>query len=513
MTTYKKIFCVSLALCALLLIGQTVRAADKNRPNVIFIYASDLGKGLLSVYGQKHFTTPNIDALVNNGVSFDFAYGGSNKAQARASLFTGYHDCNVNKWRITRGGAYSKGDTSHIASDEYLINADIVMLPEGDLYLPQVFRKAGYLTAQIGMLGIGNVSTRKQIEQYGWDYSYGYLDFVQSQGYYPPFLFESEKIEMIEGNTRTDCGRTFDVETEAAYKERRNMLGKKTYSSDLFINKTIDFLKMSKEIPFFLLFSTQLPQGPVSVPAIHPEVANNGDLTQIEKEYASMVKLLDDHVGIIMNALRELGLEENTIIVFSSDNGHEIHYQQRDRLERPFRNNKTKEKFDNLFNKYYSENAGDVFNGNAGMAGLKRSNLEGGIRVPLTFYWKNNLTARVSEEVVSNYDFLTTIADLLNIKLLTKKDGLSFKPVLMKNRKLTKNKYIIVSSDEGPAIVTNEGWKLRYYSKLKKFELYDIRKDQNEKYDIILRFPKKADELKNILLNECKGDIENGIVL
>ena len=503
-----------LTLCALFFTIQMTGATNnnKNRPNVIYIYASDMGKGLLSAYGQKHFTTPNIDALINNGVSFSKAYGGSIPAYARASLYTGYHDCSKDKWRIIRGGAYTKGNLSLIDIDENSINSNDILLPDNDLYLPQVFKKAGYTTAQIGVLGIGNISTRKQMNRYGWDYSYGYLDFEQSRGYYPPFVFENEEIVMIEGNSRFDCGITLTPETEIAYNDRWNMDGKKTYSPDLFINKTIEFLKLFKDSPFYLMYNTQLPRGPVSIPSIHPEVANNDALTQIEKEYASMVKLLDDQIGIIMAELRNLGLEENTMVIFASDNGHEIHYQQEGRIIRPFRNQRTNALFDNLHNKYYSDRAGDIFNGNAGMAGIRFSNLEGGIRIPLTFYWKGNLQKRVCNEIVSHCDFLPTMADFLSVKLQTKKDGTSFLPALMKKRTLPKNRYIIASSSEGPTIITNEGWKLRYYTKSKQYELYNLEKDPEEKYNVILRFPNKAEELKKILLQKCDGRIDNGVV-
>ena len=509
---YKKfnLYCL-LTFCALIITTQSTGAADKNRPNIIYIQASDLGKGLLSAYGQKHFTTPNLDALVNNGISFNFAYGGASTAFARVSLLTGYNDCTKEKWRITKGGNYVRQDTLHIHESEYILN-DNIHFPDNDLYLPEVFAKAGYTTAQIGMLGWGYVSSREQMSQQGWDYYYGYLDLVRSRGYYPPFLFENGQIVLIEGNTRTDCGKNLEPETEFTYNERWNLEGKSKYAPDLFLNKTIEYINNFKDIPFFLIFSTQLPQGPVSVPTVHPEVANNNVLTPIEKEYASMIKLLDDQVGTIMAEVRKLGLEENTIIIFASDNGHEIHYHQKDgRIEKPYHNTKTGNRIDNSYYKFYSDIAGDIFNGNAGLAGLKLSNLEGGINIPLVFYWKGNLRKRVSEEVVSNYDFLPTMADLLKVKLQTKKDGISFLPVLTKGKSLPKNRYIILASDEGPVVITNEGWKLRYFNKKKSYELYNLKKDREEKYDVILRFPEKAEELKKILLNECGGRVENGI--
>ena len=508
----KVIVCCLSVLSVLSFVIQPVDAKSKKTPNVIYIYASDLGKGMLSAYGQKHFTTPNIDALINSGVSFEYAYGGSVSPYARASLMTGYNDCKKDKWRITRGGSYIREDTVSISRSESDMDSGSILLPENDLYLPQVFRNAGYATAQIGMLGFGNISTRKQMAQYGWDYYYGYLDHLRSRGYYPPFLFENDRIVMIDGNTRRDCGRSFIPETDAAYAARWNMEGKKTYSPDLFIDKAIGIIREFKDKPFFLMYSTPLPHGPVSIPAVHPEVANNDALTQVEKEFASMVKKLDEHVGIIMSELRTLGMEENTIVVFASDNGHDIAYQQMNRIESPYRNLRTGEIFDNLHNKYYSDRVGDVFNGNAGLAGLKSGNLEGGISIPLVFYWKGRLKKRVSGEFVSNYDFLPTMAELLNVRLQTKKDGISILPALMKGRKLSGNRHIYICSEDGPTIISSDGWKLRYHRMHKKYELYNLKRDREERYDVTLRFPEKAEELKALLLDECNGDVENGIL-
>ena len=508
----KTFFYSIFTICAFFSASLTVRANPTKNPNVIYIYASDFGKGLLSAYGQKYLTTPNIDALIHNGVSFTNAYGGSLSAYARASLLTGYHDCNKNKWRIPNGGVYAKEDTMHITENELSINERSIFLPESDLYLPQVFQKAGYITGQIGKLGIGNTSSRKQMNRYGWEYFYGFLDLVRSEGYYPPFLFENDQIVLIEGNTRIDGGKSFSPETERTYEERWNMDGKKTYAPSLFIQKVIEFLRESKDKPFFLMYSTPLPRGPVSIPAIHPEVANNDALTQIEKEYASMVKLLDDQVGLIMQELQSLNIEENTLVVFSSDNGHDIHYLQNGRIERPFVNIFTKDLIDNYSYKFRSNEAGDIFNGTAGMAGLKYSNLNGGICVPLTFYWKGKLTKQVREEVVAGYDFLPTMANMLGIKLNPKKDGISFLPVLTKAKKLPANRYVVIGSDEGPAMIDNKGWKLRYHNAKKAYELFNIKNDPAEKYDVKLRFPEIVEKMKKTLIEACAGNIENGIL-
>ena len=506
-------FLHSILTLGFILIGSfSLYATPKKSPNVIYICGSDFGKGLLSAYGQRYFTTPNLDALINNGIRFSNAYGGSLSAHARASLLTGYHDCNQDKWRISNGGVYIKEDTAYIKESEFSLNSASIYLPENDLYLQQVFSQAGYLTAQIGKLGIGNASTRQQMAQYGWDYFYGFLDLVRSEGYYPTFLFENDKMVLIEGNTRKDGGVSFTPETELAYQARWNMEGKKTYAPDLFMQKILDFIREAKNSSFFLMYSSPLPRGPVSVPAIHPEVAGNDALTPIEKEYASMVKYLDDQVGVILKELQSLGLESNTIVVFGSDNGHDITYQQPERIVRPYLNNNTKEFFDNFYNKYRSVEAGDVFNGNAGLAGIKYSNLNGGITIPLTFYWKGKFREKVYEDIVAGYDILPTMAELVGVKLTAKKNGLSLLPTLTKGKKLPKNRYIITGSGEGPAIITNEGWKLRYHKVRQVYELFNLKRDPEEKYDVKLRFPEVVQKLGKTLLTECDGNINNGIL-
>ena len=120
------------------------------------------------------------------------------------------------------------------------------------------------------------------------------------------------------------------------------------------------------------------------------------------------------------------------------------------------------------------------------------------------------MSKRLCEETVAGYDFLPSMAEMLGVKLQPGKDGVSYLATLMKGKKLSKDRYIIVGSDEGPAILTNEGWKLRYYKDQKQYELYNLRKDPEEKYNVILRFPAIAEKLKTKLLNECAGKIENG---
>lgn len=494
--------------------GMSVNAQkqqDTQRPNVIFIYADDLGKGMLSAYGQRHFSTPNIDRLFNEGVAFEQAYGCMLSAPARASMLTGYHDCRQDKWKINGGAQFvNLSKEEDIAATEKQIDANDLLLGKEDLYLPQVFKQAGYVTGEIGKLEWGFTASRNQMKAHGWDYYYGYLDHVRCHGFYPPYLFENGEIVRIEGNTRKDCGKSIEQETPETYAQRWDMTGKKTYSQDLFLEKILEFIRTNRDKPFFLYHPTQLPHGPVAIPEVDPEIAKSTLLTPIEKEYASMVKMLDNQVGIILDELRRLGLEEKTMLVFASDNGHEIYYSQKGRCEKPYRDIRENRYFDDFNYKYYSEAAGDIFNGNAGMAGLKRSNLQGGVNIPLAVYWKGQLPAQKNTQVVAAYDLLTTAADAFQIPLRTKKDGTSLLPVLEGNS-LPKERYVVFGSNYGPAIVVNDGWKLRYYKAKDIFELYYLPEDPRETTDRAKENPEKVAQLKALLMKECQGDLKNGI--
>lgn len=496
------------------LFGCNEQSKRNLRPNVIFIYADDLGRGMLSCYGQEIVETPHIDQLATEGVRFDNVYGCMFCAPARASLLTGYHDVHADKWQITSGGAYKKAFSGEISSGE--ISAAIakqteVSEAEKIITLAEVFKKAGYITGQVGKLEWGFSTSFEEMQQHGWDYYYGYLDHVMAHGFYPPYMYENGKKVDVEGNTRQDCGKTKERETAETYADRWNMEGKAQYSQDLFLEKILAFIRENKDQPFFLFHPTQLPHGPVAIPEVHVDFVKDERLTQIEKEYASMVKMLDDHVGIIVQELQKLGLEDNTIIIFSSDNGHEIYYSQEGRILKPVRNMQTGERFDNITTKFYSEIGGDVFDGNNGMAGLKYNNWEGGLRVPLIVKWAGVAPPNKSaDNLVANYDLLTTFADLLRVELPEQKDGISLLPIWTGEDMTVEHDYTVNASMQGATIITKEGWKLRHHYPKDVFQLYYLPDDYREEKDLAGEFPEKVEELKRVLIKECNGDLANG---
>ncbi len=494
-------------------------ACDKNqsqldKPNIILIYADDLGIGLLSHEGQQIIKTPHIDKLAKEGLRFQNAYSCMLCAPARASLLTGLHDCHSEKFEITNAGIYKKigkGDYTH-REVETMINERLSAVPEEMVFLGEVAKEAGYITAQFGKLEWGFASTHKQMKRHGWDYFFGYLDHVRAHGFYPPFLFENGKLIEISGNTLANCGKSGEPETQETYVERWNMTGKKVYSQNLFMDSVLSFISTNKDQPFFLYFPTQLPHGPVSIPTVHSDFVYDERLTQIEKEYASMVKMLDDNIGQILQKLESLNIDDNTIVIFTSDNGHEIYYGQQDRVHKPYTNMKTGEIFNNLENKYYSDLGGDVFDGNGGRAGLKRSNLQGGIVVPLIIRWPKEIyPARISNHLVTNYDILPTIAEITGFSRLFNTDGISFFNELTEKDTELEHEFVVFSSYSGPTLITNDGWKIRAYLAKDVFELYYLLDDFREESDLSEIYPDKLNELKSELLKACDGNLINGL--
>ncbi|CAZ97653.1 arylsulfatase [Zobellia galactanivorans] len=488
-------------------------AGNGQKPNIVLIYADDLGIGLLGHEGQKIIKTPHIDQLAKEGVRFTNAYSNMLCAPARASLITGLHDCHKQGFEITPGGFYKKISTGNYEQGqiEKILNGALRPIPQNQVFLGQVAQEAGYITAQIGKLEWGFSTTDHQMKRHGWDRYYGYLDHVRAHGFYPPFLFEDGKLVDIEGNTLANCGKSGEPETPENFAERQNREGKAQYSQDLFMNKALDFISTNKDRPFFLYFPTQLPHGPVAIPEIHPDFINDERLTPVEKEYASMVKMLDDNVGQIMQKLKELKIDGETLVIFTADNGHEIYYGQKGRVEKPYTNIKTGERFDDVDHKYYSHLSGDVFDGNGGRAGMKRSNLQGGIQVPLIVRWPAKIEAGSSNDgLVANYDLLATMAEVTGFSKPFHTDGISFYEALVGKSTEVGREFVVYSSYTGPTLITDEGWKIRTDLNKQVFELFFLPDDFKEANDLSQQHPKKLKELKSRLLAACEGDLKNG---
>ena len=491
----QKLVVIFLLICVCHPFSLSAQERNSSRPNVIFIYADDEGRGMLGYEGQKIVKTPNIDFLAQNGLSFQHVYGCMYCAPARASLITGYADIRKGKFITNRAGIYMNYLEGRLTLDQVDERINKVEANENTgVVLPQVFKRAGYVTGEIGKLEYGFATSRKQMKDHEWDYYYGYLDHRMCHGFYPKVMFENGNPVEIPGNLRVDA---FVDSTAFKYGPVFPQ-----FAQNLFMEKAKDFIITNRNKPFFLYFPTNLPHGPVSVPAIDPAFIHNDSLTWKQKMYASMVKMIDDNVGTLMKLIDSLGLSKNTLIIYGADNGHRLYYEGK------------REEFDNITTAFRSADGGDLFNGNSSLAGLKTTNWEGGVRVPLVYYWPGGRVKKgaVSNQLISNYDLLNTMADLLHVKLPDQKDGISYVPAL-KGEKMKGHDYVIFSSMLGPALVTKDGWKLRTYLSKEKniFQLYYLPDDYGEEKDLSSKYPARVDSLKRILLKECNGNLDNGV--
>jgi len=480
--------------------------------NIIYIYADDLGRGMLSCYGQKHFQTPNIDRLASEGRRFTNAYGCAVCAPARASLLTGYHDCHAGTWSYTKAGIYkglSTGDRSYEEIKE-LINNTSFNERSDEIFLADIAKQAGLVTGQVGKLEWGFSTTPERLQKHGWDYHFGYYDHARCHGFYPPFLWENGERVDIPGNKHADCGRTYIVETQENRARSEARGGRAVYSQDLFNEKIEAFIRAHKNEPFFLFHPSQLPHGPTAVPEVHAGVKNVEGLTLWEKEYASMVLRLDDTVGMIYRLLEELNLLEQTVILFASDNGHEPGYYEEEGHCSGGKKTLDGRRIDNIDLNYTSELVGDVFDGNDGLSGKKLFSLEGGARIPfIVRYPEDSKAGSVSDHMLANYDTMAMIADLLGVELPEWKDGLSFLPEL-KGTEQPQHEYVVFAGNIGPALVTPDGWKVRYLPPVRRFQLFYLPDDYAEERDLSGANPDKLREMATKLLKACDGNMYHG---
>jgi len=500
----------------LALICSTALAQTSARPNVILIYADDLGPGMLSCNGQEIVTTPNIDRIAREGMSFNNYYGSVFCAPARWTLLTGMHDGRIGGHAHTRAGLPILRDSGEISEEEYRkrmaeVKAKAHPIAENEVFLAEVARQAGYKTAQFGKLDRGFLTWHERVKRFGWDFYEGMYDHVRCHGFYPPYIWRNGEKVNLPGNPHANCGK--------ASQDGMDMpVGKfgKTYSQNVFLEGILKYLREHGESersgsptkPFFLYHPTQLPHGPVAIPELHPDYANDARLSLPEKKYASMVKMLDDHVGLIMEELKTQGLDENTIVFFISDNGHEMY-------SGPFvdfKKQKTPdgEKFNLTDNKFRTSEHGDVFNGAGGRAGLKRSGYQGGIQCVMMTRWPERIAPSTQSDLLTaHYDFMSTLADIGGVAPPEGKDSVSYLPTLLGKPQTKTHDYVIVHNNfkimGGSSIITGDGWKLVNDNRSDNVQLYRISDDNDERFNLALDYSDRVIRLNQTLKRESNS--------
>lgn len=447
---------LSLVFCG---IFETQCAIAKPRkPNIIFILADDLGYGELGCYGQKLIKTPNIDKLAGEGIRFTQFYAGSTVcAPSRSVLMTGQH---VGHTRV-RGNASAQ-------------NRQAQMLRDADVTIAEVLKSAGYKTAIIGKWGLGMPGDEGIPTKQGFDYFFGYLSQTHAHNHYPDYLWRNEeKIPLP--NQIVPKG-----EDGAGYATNRVV-----YAGDLFLKESLNFIEENKDRPFFLFLSVVVPHANNErrqALGDGEEVPDYGiykdmNWTEQNKGHAASITRLDSHVGEIMKKLDELGIAENTIIFFSSDNG-----PQREGGHDP-----------------------DFFDSNGPLRGIKRDLYEGGIRVPFIARWKGKIKpGQVSNHVGYFGDMMATFAELAGAVPPPDIDSLSIVPTLLGNKRAQKeHRFLYWEFHErgfSQAILLNGRWKgIRLLRRDNPIQLFDLKNDISEQNNVADKHPDIVNEIRVLM--------------
>ena len=459
-------------------------AQQSKQPNIIYILADDLGYAELGCYGQKQIETPNIDKLAERGMRFTQNYAGTAvSAPSRCITFTGLHS----------GHAYIRGNDElagrgNVWSHEAML-ADSTLegqrpLPAGTVTFPALLQQAGYTTGCIGKWGLGYPGSEGTPNKMGFDFFYGYNCQRQAHTYFPPFLYRNEAREYLP-NKILAPGTKLDEGADPADEKSYAKYYQEVYSCDLMYDEILSFVEQSKDEPFFLAWTTPLPHVPLQAPErwvkhyvdkFGPEEPYSGNKGYYpcrypRATYAAMISYWDEQIGGLVDKLKELGIYENTVIVFTSDNGP------------TFNGGSDSPWFDSAH----------PFKSEAGWG--KASIREGGIRVPMIVTWGDRIKAgSASSHVCASWDVMPTVCDLAGIETPKQADGISFVPELLgKKQKAHEYLYWEYPEGGGSKAVRMGKWKGLILNIKKEGEagmmLFDLEKDPREQQDVAEQHP------------------------
>ena len=437
------------------LIGCADKSQQSTQPNIIYIMADDLGYGDVGAFGQKIIRTPNIDAIATEGVKFTQHYAGTTVcAPSRCVLMTGMHT----------GHAEVRGNKQWEPSGQMPISNETVTIAE-------LLKQEKYTTGMIGKWGLGEPGTSGDPLKQGWDFFYGYTDQVLAHNYYPEFLWKNGEKVYLDNEVKY-------LDPEAWHEGLGSYSTKKVaYSPDLMTEEALGFIEANKNKPFFLYLPFTLPHDNGEAPdSLKNEVPSHGrfaekDWPYMWKGYAAMIERLDDYVGQVTQKIKQLGLDENTMIIFTSDNG-------------PFKGR--------------AFTTDSVFASNGPLRGFKRDLYEGGIRVPFMARWSGVIPpGTISDHPSGFQDFLATVADITNIQNVPETDGISYFNAMI-GEPQEKHEYLYwefhgTSNTEGPAVRNSQAIIKGDYKAIRNgifddpnasIELYNLRYDLGENTNI-----------------------------
>jgi len=426
------------------------RGAAVDRPNIIFILADDLGYGDLGCYGQQTIQTPNLDRMAAEGMIFTDHYAGSTVcAPSRCCLMTGLHT----------GHAHVRG------------NARLPLRP-ADVTVAELLKQAGYTTGIVGKWGLGEPETTGIPNRQGFDHWFGYLNQRHAHNYYPDYLWRNEEKVELANEVR-------DVNPPGGVATKRVQ-----YSHDLFTADALGFVTQHESGPFFLYLAYTIPHANNEARNEGMEVPSYGayaneDWPDPQKGHAAMITRMDGDIGRLLTRLKSLGIDDKTVVLFSSDNGP------------------------------HKEGGADpaFFDSNGPLRGHKRDLYEGGIRVPLIARWPGQIAAGSGTNHVSAFwDFLPTCCDLAGVVPPDGIDGLSMVPTLLgKPQRQRRHRYLYWEfHEQGKKQAVRVGnWKAVRVTVAKKpngpIELYNLEADLGEEDNVADRYPDIVAQMTTIM--------------
>ncbi len=451
------------------------------KPNIIFILADDLGYGELGCYGQQKIHTPNIDRLAKEGITFTQHYSGSAVcAPSRCCLLTGKHTghsyIRINDEMNERGDVWKDPN----------IEGQRPLLP-GTATMGTLLRKAGYRTGAVGKWGLGGPGSTGVPNKQGFHHWYGYLCQRQAHNYYPTHLWRNEEKHILEGNTYFKPHQKFPGEKNPDDTDSYGDYSGKHYATDSMTEEALQFIRESKDGPFFLYAAYPLPHVALQVPedsleeyrGKFPETPYRGQKAYLphiapRAAYAAMITRLDRDVGRIMALLKELGLDDDTLVIFTSDNGPT-----------------------------YAGGVDYTFFNSAGpLRGLKGSLYEGGIRVPTIARWPKKIKAGTKNTHISAFwDWLPTFTQLAGCPTPNDIDGISLLPTLTGENTQKQHKYLYWEHARKHQAVRSGKWKGIRHLPDTVIELYDLEKDPGETQDVAAEHPEMVREIADIMEN------------
>ncbi len=482
---------VSLVAAVVFVLAGSIAIGNERKPNIVLLLADDLGYGDLGCFGQAKIRTPNLDGMAAEGVRLTQHYSGNAVcAPSRCVLMTGLHP----------GHAFIRNNKSVPPEGQYPMPAETVTLAK-------LLKQAGYATGGFGKWGLGPPASHSTPARQGFDRFYGYLCQAKAHNYYPAYLW-SDDAKVVLNNPDFSAHQKLPIDADPSDPAAYARYSGQDYAPDLITEQAIEFIRANRERPFFLYYPTTVPHLALQVPADslaeyrgkfadRPYVGDRRYLPHREPRaaYAAMVTRMDREVGRIMCLIEELGLDQDTIFVFSSDNGP-----------------------------LYDELGGtdsDFFNSAGSLRGRKGSLYEGGIRVPTIVRWKGRIKPARTEDFVSGFeDWLPTLLELAASKELTPAglDGRSMAPLLLGESQPPREfLYREFPAYDGQQSLRMGDWKAIRQNVMPdggrsepnlRLELYNLAEDPGELRDVAAQNPQVVQQMAEIMRREHRPSAE-----